>query len=349
MQEWWAGSTAGDRRRHDRVRDGDRQGRRALRLPLQPAEEPRDLLAGDRPRRPRRRGEHLRAARLPRRRADARELRLRRHADTRGARRPARGGARSIPSAPSSPSPSTSSPAATTCARSCCGPPSPTSSSTACSGRGRRSTRATGSARPGTSFDDVFGRFDERAPTSCAAWSRAARRAASGRRSTPTRRRPRSARSAAGSSPHSGTSSSRASSSCRRPRCASATRSLARPDSSDELVERLLERFERRERAETERIQRVLSLVTHDGCQVNALVGYFGETRAEPCGHCSHCLTGRAAAASRARAAAADRDGRRRRGARGAARPGTRRRSGRRASAPASSAASRARRRPARS
>ena len=43
--------------------------------------------------------EHLRAARLPRRRADARELRLRRHADARGARRPARGGARRIPSA----------------------------------------------------------------------------------------------------------------------------------------------------------------------------------------------------------------------------------------------------------
>jgi ATP-dependent DNA helicase RecQ len=67
---------------------------------------------------------------------------------------------------------------------------------------------------------------------------------------------------------------------------------LARPDSDSELVERLLERFARRERAETDRIQSVLALVTHDGCQVNALVGYFGETRAEPCGHCSHCLTG---------------------------------------------------------
>jgi ATP-dependent DNA helicase RecQ len=38
----------------------------------------------------------------------------------------------------------------------------------------------------------------------------------------------------------------------------------------------------------------MLALVTRDGCQVNALVGYFGETRAEPCGHCSHCLTGHA-------------------------------------------------------
>jgi ATP-dependent DNA helicase RecQ len=69
---------------------------------------------------------------------------------------------------------------------------------------------------------------------------------------------------------------------------------LARPDSEAELVERLLERFARRERAETARIENVLALVTHDGCQVRALVGYFGETRTEPCGHCSHCLTGRA-------------------------------------------------------
>jgi ATP-dependent DNA helicase RecQ len=68
---------------------------------------------------------------------------------------------------------------------------------------------------------------------------------------------------------------------------------LARPDSRDDLVARLLELFARRERAETERIQNVLALVTNDGCQVRALVGYFGETRAEPCGHCSHCLNGR--------------------------------------------------------
>ena len=63
-------------------------------------------------------------------------------------------------------------------------------------------------------------------------------------------------------------------------------------------------RFERRERAEIERIQRVLALVTADDCQVRALVAYFGEQRAEPCGHCSHCLSGRR------RAAACDRDAR---------------------------------------
>jgi len=69
---------------------------------------------------------------------------------------------------------------------------------------------------------------------------------------------------------------------------------LRLPPSRDELVARLCERFERRERAEVERIERVADLVSRDGCQVNALVGYFGEVRAEPCGHCSHCLGGRA-------------------------------------------------------
>jgi ATP-dependent DNA helicase RecQ len=69
---------------------------------------------------------------------------------------------------------------------------------------------------------------------------------------------------------------------------------LGLPESAAELVDRLLERFARRERAETTRIENVLALVIHDGCQVCELVGYFGETRAEPCGHCSHCLTGRA-------------------------------------------------------
>jgi ATP-dependent DNA helicase RecQ len=68
---------------------------------------------------------------------------------------------------------------------------------------------------------------------------------------------------------------------------------LALPHSYAELVERLLERFAHRERAEIGRIENVLALVIHDGCQVCSMVGYFGESRNEPCGHCSHCLTGR--------------------------------------------------------
>jgi ATP-dependent DNA helicase RecQ len=34
--------------------------------------------------------------------------------------------------------------------------------------------------------------------------------------------------------------------------------------------------------------------VTADECQVQSLVAYFGEQRPQPCGHCSHCLSGRA-------------------------------------------------------
>ena len=67
---------------------------------------------------------------------------------------------------------------------------------------------------------------------------------------------------------------------------------LGRPDSADGLLDDLVERFQRRESAETDRIERVVSLVTHNGCQVNDLVAWFGEVRDEPCGHCTFCLTG---------------------------------------------------------
>jgi ATP-dependent DNA helicase RecQ len=69
---------------------------------------------------------------------------------------------------------------------------------------------------------------------------------------------------------------------------------LARPPSLTELRDRLAERFYRRERSEAERIERVVALVEHDGCQVQALVGYFGETLPDPCGHCTYCLSGTA-------------------------------------------------------
>jgi ATP-dependent DNA helicase RecQ len=73
---------------------------------------------------------------------------------------------------------------------------------------------------------------------------------------------------------------------------------LAVPGDRAALLEEMLARFERRERAEIDRIQRVLALVTADRCQVRELVAYFGEQRTEPCGHCSYCLTGRAAMAA---------------------------------------------------
>ena len=69
---------------------------------------------------------------------------------------------------------------------------------------------------------------------------------------------------------------------------------LAHPASTGDLIARLAERFDRREQAETARVGQVVSLVTHDGCQVRELAAYFGETNTEPCGHCTHCLGGRA-------------------------------------------------------
>jgi ATP-dependent DNA helicase RecQ len=69
---------------------------------------------------------------------------------------------------------------------------------------------------------------------------------------------------------------------------------LARPASTEELLARLAERFERREQAETARVGQVLALVTQDGCQVRELAAYFGEAREQPCGHCTHCVSGRA-------------------------------------------------------
>jgi ATP-dependent DNA helicase RecQ len=61
------------------------------------------------------------------------------------------------------------------------------------------------------------------------------------------------------------------------------------------LVRELTERFHKREAAEMARMEQLLTLITHDGCQNNALVGYFGQVRAEPCGHCTYCLTGKPA------------------------------------------------------
>ena len=61
----------------------------------------------------------------------------------------------------------------------------------------------------------------------------------------------------------------------------------------DALTAELMQRFSRRESQEIGRVQQVLELVTHSGCQTNALVGYFGEVRAEPCGHCTFCKTGK--------------------------------------------------------
>jgi ATP-dependent DNA helicase RecQ len=66
-------------------------------------------------------------------------------------------------------------------------------------------------------------------------------------------------------------------------------------EDTEALAMELVRRFHRREEQEVARVQLVLDLATHPGCQTNALVGYFGEERRQPCGHCTHCLTGRVA------------------------------------------------------
>lgn len=52
-------------------------------------------------------------------------------------------------------------------------------------------------------------------------------------------------------------------------------------EDADELTADLVCYFERREALQIGRVQQVLDLVTHSDCQVNALVGYFGEARPE--------------------------------------------------------------------
>jgi ATP-dependent DNA helicase RecQ len=68
---------------------------------------------------------------------------------------------------------------------------------------------------------------------------------------------------------------------------------LSNRENVQALVEELVQRFTGREEREVARVQQVLDLVTHEGCQTNALVRYFGEERMEPCGHCTYCRTGR--------------------------------------------------------
>ncbi|HEX2948142.1 MAG TPA: RecQ family zinc-binding domain-containing protein, partial [Armatimonadota bacterium] len=67
---------------------------------------------------------------------------------------------------------------------------------------------------------------------------------------------------------------------------------LHHTDDANALLTELVARFQKRETHEVERVRKMLALANHDGCLVNELVGYFGELRTEPCGHCTHCLTG---------------------------------------------------------
>lgn len=55
------------------------------------------------------------------------------------------------------------------------------------------------------------------------------------------------------------------------------------------LIESLVARFERRERLDIERIERVLAYAQEPGCLTRHLLTCFGEERGD-CGHCARCL-----------------------------------------------------------
>jgi len=73
------------------------------------------------------------------------------------------------------------------------------------------------------------------------------------------------------------------------------TRLVECPDVAG-LVAELTERFRRREQQEVARVQHVIDLIQHAGCQTYALLRYFGEEHGGHCGHCSFCQTGQPAA-----------------------------------------------------
>ncbi|MFM9965393.1 MAG: ATP-dependent DNA helicase RecQ [Planctomycetaceae bacterium] len=67
-------------------------------------------------------------------------------------------------------------------------------------------------------------------------------------------------------------------------------RRLKSPADLTALATELYEKALLRETREIARLNEVLELVAHDGCQVSQLGAHFGEPLPAPCGHCSHCL-----------------------------------------------------------
>jgi ATP-dependent DNA helicase RecQ len=67
---------------------------------------------------------------------------------------------------------------------------------------------------------------------------------------------------------------------------------LRRPSDLEGLAESLHRRTMEREVREIARLDQVLELAAHGGCQTAFLCAHFGETLPHPCGHCSWCLRG---------------------------------------------------------
>jgi len=70
-------------------------------------------------------------------------------------------------------------------------------------------------------------------------------------------------------------------------------RRLRQPMDLGALATDLHSRTLAREKREIVRLNQVVELVQHAGCQVSRLGTHFGEPLAQPCGHCSWCLNGR--------------------------------------------------------
>ena len=67
---------------------------------------------------------------------------------------------------------------------------------------------------------------------------------------------------------------------------------LRRPDDLNRLTDVLFQNALELERREVERIDQVIKLGLHDGCQVGHLAAHFGEKLPRLCGHCAWCLNG---------------------------------------------------------
>jgi ATP-dependent DNA helicase RecQ len=73
-------------------------------------------------------------------------------------------------------------------------------------------------------------------------------------------------------------------------------RRLRVPADIDALAAELQRRTQQREAREIARLNQVMELPGHDGCQASRLGAHFGEPLAEPCGRCSWCRDGQKAA-----------------------------------------------------
>jgi len=67
---------------------------------------------------------------------------------------------------------------------------------------------------------------------------------------------------------------------------------LRQPDDLDAMAQSLHQRTLERETREIARLDQVLTLAAHDGCQTAFLASHFGEQLPHPCGHCTWCENG---------------------------------------------------------